>query len=321
MFRHQTFQVTIDETPRGHDLNVAYDVMVKLGVRTTTAQELSIKTDWRSTIGEFLTYLQDKQYTLKMLNGLTFENFWSAEPWNLPYMHVISHLIEFIEISRETRRNLIIDGVKEEWSVIKTAIQNTNKTPATLLGYKEGKGRAPLHLARSFSIFLTLLKFIVIDEKNLAELMTYFDQTEWERRQGEILSDDLPQFRTVSFIYSFICFPTIMVAEHCTKRCVIERYMLEKARRTKEDEDLAYDIKHTYPRFDKFFPKMKLPTKNEHATDRHLKVTKVFMTTKISTAIRVTLLSDVIKTINEFGFNGTIECIGNANHLLHMYVK
>ena len=94
-----------------------------------------------------------------------------------------------------------------------------------------------------------------------------------------------------------------------------------KSKRTKEDDDLAYDINHTYPRFNKFFPQMKLPTKKEHATDRHLKVTKVFMTTKITTAIHVTLLSDIIEAINDFGFNGNIECIGNANHLLHMYVK
>ena len=190
-----------------------------------------------------------------------------------------------------------------------------------LLGKQEGRGKAPLHLARSFSIFLTVLKFQVVDEKNLADLRTYFDQSEWKTPQGEILPDDLPVFCTVPFIYSFICFPTLMVADHCIQKCVIEKYMLELARRTKNNDNLAFDITHTYPRFVKFVSDMKLPTKKEHATDRYLKVTKTCTTTKLATAIRVTLLSDVFHTINRFGFNGAITCVGETNHMLHVYVK
>ena len=97
VFCHQTFQVTIDQTPTSHDLKVAYNIMIKLGGQKTTSQELSIKTDWQCTIGEFLTHLQGNQNTLNKLRGFTLDNFWNVETWNLPHNYIINNLIDFIE--------------------------------------------------------------------------------------------------------------------------------------------------------------------------------------------------------------------------------
>ena len=89
LFRKQTFHVASDRTPPENGLHMAYSVMVKLGVKTTTSQELSVKTDWQSTIADCLTHLQNNSLSCTKLQELTFNNFWSAKEWELPYTDIV----------------------------------------------------------------------------------------------------------------------------------------------------------------------------------------------------------------------------------------
>ena len=118
--------------------------MVRLGVKTTTSQELSVKTDWQTTICECLTSLQFNPEAQKHLTGLTSDNFWLTDDWELPYNNLIDHVISFIQSSQESRKNLMIGGIKEDWEVIEQAIHDMIASPAFFLGIK-----APTHLSKA----------------------------------------------------------------------------------------------------------------------------------------------------------------------------
>ena len=193
LFHEQSFHVTIDRTPKNGDLQAAYQIMVRQGVKTTTSQELSVKTDWQTTICECLTSIQFNPEARKHLTGLTFDNFWLSDEWELPYNNLIEHVISFIQSSQETRKNLMIGGIKEDWEVIEQAIRDTTASPAYFLGIKD-QGKAPTHLSKSLSIVLVLLKFLVIDKTNLEQMRMLFQNTEWTTEQGETFKDDFSVF-------------------------------------------------------------------------------------------------------------------------------
>ena len=255
------------------------------------------------------------------MTGLTFDNFWKEKNWTLPYSSIIQDLFVFVENSRESRKNLIIDGVKEEWKVIKAAINKTTSLTSYMMGYSD-KGKPPSNIARTFTIFLCLLKFLVVDEKNLTELRKYFQLNEWQTEQGNILSDDLPIFRSLPFIQAYVLHPTIVVTDHCIQRCIVEKKIIEVCRSTKGSKNLEADLNNCFPRFEKFVEELGLPEHKVVATDEKLNTSKTSkLTTKMRIAIHVTLLSDVIQTINCFGFNGKIELKDGCNRMVHFYVK
>jgi hypothetical protein len=306
LFYPQTFNVAIN--PHQSDLQDAYSLMKELGIGTTTAQDLAVKTDWRGTICEFLTFLQDRPDASDILRGLTFQNFWSKQIWSLPYKDMIQPLLDFIESSRESRKILVTEGVKVDWEDIKKAVLKTRDSTSYMLGYKE-KPKPPKHIATKFGTFLCLLKFLVVNDKNLTELRKYFQLEEWPTRQGKKgYRDDMPVFHSLEFMQSIVLFQTVLVSQLCIQRCIVEKYLLEKCRRANEDKDLEEDLKKNFPRFKSFIKKLALPLpKGEIATDKRLGIEKTSkVTTKMNIAILVTLLSDVIQTINRFGFNGKI---------------
>ena len=210
LFRDQTFHVATDRTPPENDLAITYSVMVKLGGKTTTAQELSVKTDWRSTISDCLSAIQNNSLARTKLHQLTFDNFWSAKEWELPYTHIVEDIISFIKGSRESRKNLMIGGIKQDWEVIEEAIRDTASSPAYFLGNLV-KGKAPLHIPRLLSIFLILIKFVVVDEMKLEKLRNFFQLNECSTPQGEIHEDDFTELRSLPFIQSFILYPCVTV--------------------------------------------------------------------------------------------------------------
>jgi hypothetical protein len=320
LFCPQTFNVAIN-TPES-TIQVAYDVMIELGIGTTTSQDLAVKTDWRGTICEFLTFLQDRPDASEILRGLTFQNFWSRQDWSLPYKDMIEPLLQFVESSRESRKNLIIDGVRVDWEDIKKAVIKTKESKTYLLGYKE-KPKPPKHLAIKFGTFLCLLKFLVVNDKNLTELRKYFQLEDWPVKQGrKMYPDDMPIFHSLEFMQSIVLFPTLVVSEICIQRCIVEKYLLEECRRADKDKDLEDDLKKNFPRFQSFIKKLALPLpKGEIATDEKLNTKKTSkVTTKMNLAIHVTLLSDVVETINRFGFNGRIVPRSDKNVQLCFYL-
>ena len=73
------------------------------------------------------------------------------------------------------------------------------------LGSKD-KGKSPLHFFSSLSIFLILLKFLVIVKKNLEQLHMYLQNTEWPTQQGETHEDNFLVLQSLSVIQSFLLY-------------------------------------------------------------------------------------------------------------------
>ena len=160
----------------------------------------------------------------------------------------------------------MVGGIKEGWEVIEDAIRDTSSSPAYFLG-NTIKGKAPLHLPRLLSIFLILIKIVIVDKKKLEKLRNFFQLTKWANAQGEIHEDDFTVLQSLSFIQSFLLYPCVTVAVHCMRRCRVERHMIECARFEKHDKDLQYDINNTFPRFVKYVEKFQFPTNPEEVTD------------------------------------------------------
>jgi hypothetical protein len=327
MFKSQRFILTLanEDAP----LDEVFSALISTGNLTTQNQQLKVDISWANTISEFVDFFLRSDCCKKLqMHELNFDSYWAKTTPAMPYASVLEVLLEFAGSPESTRVTLFLGQSKIPWEDLMKLLRDNAKLKPYLylLGHKLD-AKPPAKWPRSFSIFLTLLKFVCYHVDNVQEIRKYFQLEKWQVDQYPVSEAARQMFREIPFLRQYVLFITHDISEHCHQRYMMEKKILTVAASDKDDDGVLQQVlNENFPDMTAYVnarpeafavknDKEKLSDENfgmrQHRT----------LTSKLQYSLNTTLLADVLKTINFYGFNPKIFMSPNANHAVHLYLK
>ena len=116
----------------------------------------------------------------------------------------------------------------------------------------------------------------------------------------------------------------VWVAEHCTKKYVIEKKVIEWTRNENVNPDLAHDLQFSYPKFpkcEKVGLNFDILREGYQVNDKELRMSSGKMTNKLYFALIYTLLLDALRWYNRAGPNPVFPVQAESNNAVQLYLK
>ena len=305
----------------------ACEVLVNQGIIAAGSQRLYVKPDWRHLISETVTAFMKTEL---FRNRVAFDHrFWLETDPALPYAVDAPFIMGFAAQGPTSRMPLVVkDSPLSYERITQLCVHSPGFTYP--LGYKED-GKPPSKVPKPIGTFLALIKLISHDPASWVILRNFVEQTHWRLPQLPLTEKDERVLRSLDVLRQFIMQPVASAAAYVSQKYVVERFIMEFARKAVNNPSIANDLANfgglCFPvtaqsafKFRGFVdPTNVIEGKLDH--DSNGRSPNAKLTTKLKYACHATLMKDALSTINDIGFNPLIRRTDTANHAAELYLR
>ena len=323
-----------------------FEALRQQGTVTTAAQGLVVSHTAESMWSEFIEYIGSNTVLQKFTNS----TYW--KPKDAPRkkgppgndFDVIDTnttilwdaFVKFLNASpasAHVRKNILQGNSKVDVDAMIQTFRSGTYTKGTshCFGYKRVP-KPPNGCSTIFAVFGATMKLLCDDITNFDLLRRFLQDRSFKHEQVPSCVEDKAFFGSVDYLNLFVLAIASASAETMTKRYILEKTLILWAMRQNGNPALKNDMDEAWPSFhhsmktkqnDETMKNIVEALQDGDITDTKIgdigvKSTK--LTHKLKFAAHVSVTRDILETICEFGFNPKVTHVGEANHLLQLYL-